>query len=141
METGAIQKQREKQETITVSSKYPKNSNKVSNQRAPKIGIRAPPKEFLKILKETQKRENAKFTEYRMNLIKYCARRSKMNPSTRETFVNKLITSNDLKKLLFDSSLISSLDQMDGLPKILLTVLSIYLETSITKTDDIKLDG
>lgn len=66
-----------------------------------------------------------------MNLLKYGARRSKLNPETRDTFVNKLLASNDLKKLLFDSSLINSIDSMNGLPKILLTVISIYFEAGM----------
>lgn len=73
--------------------------------------------------------------------MKYCAKRSKLNPSTRDTFVNKIITSNDLKKLLFDSSFIHSVDQLDGLPKILLTIASIYFESQSQSSDEVKLDG
>lgn len=48
--------------------------------------------------------------------------------SKQEEFLNKLTSSNDLRKLLFESSLCSTLDEIGGVPKILLTVMSKYGE-------------
>ena len=93
--------------------------------------IRAPPKAFLRELKQIQKSENVKYTEYRMNLIKFFAKKSKIKSESKETFINKIMSSNDLKKLLFDSSFINSIDHVGGIPKIAMTLLSIYLENEI----------
>lgn len=71
--------------------------------------------------------ENNKFIEYRMGLIKFMAK--KANSNNTDDFISKLTSSSDLKKLMFDTALCKTLDEMGGIPKIILTILSKYAET------------
>lgn len=62
-----------------------------------------------------------------MGLMKFIAK--KANSNNTDDFVSKLTSSSDLKKLMFDTTLCKSLDEMGGIPKILLTIMSKYAET------------
>ena len=69
-----------------------------------------------------------KYTEYRTDLMKYLMNYSKMNDEEKNTFIEDVITSKDLQKLIFQEGMISYVDEVGGIPKIILTVLCKYLK-------------
>lgn len=79
-------------------------------------------------LKDPEFRESPKYTEYRNGIIKIFGKRLG-GAKNGDDFVDKILSSQDLKKLLFDTTLCKNLDEMGGIPKIFLTILSKYAET------------
>lgn len=110
-------------------SKEKKQQPQQQKQHRQTVGkIKYPPKHILNQLKDLKyENDNNKYIEYRMGIMKFLAK--KANSNNTDDFVSKLTSSNDLKKLFFDTSFCKSLDEMAGLPKIILTILSKYAET------------
>lgn len=70
---------------------------------------------------------SVKYTEYRNDLMKTLINYSNTNEKNDNLF-DDIINSSDLKKLVFDASMIQYVDEMGGYPKIILTVLAKYLK-------------
>lgn len=71
--------------------------------------------------------DNVKYIEYRTDLMKTLINFSN-NDNNNDNLFNDIIHSSDLKKLLFDASMIQYIDEMKGYPKIIITVLAKYLK-------------
>lgn len=67
------------------------------------------------------------YTEYRSDLMKTLINYSN-NKQNNENLFDDIIHSPDLKKLLFDATMIKYVDEMGGYPKIILTILAKYLK-------------
>lgn len=89
-----------------------------------------PPRHILNQLRDlgSESNESRSYTEYRIGLIKLFGKKFN-NGEKADDFVNKILNSQDLKSLLFDTALCKSIDTMGGIPKIALTILSKYAET------------
>ena len=70
------------------------------------------------------------YTDYREALLGGGTRAiASFSSGDKQAFMNMVASSKDLKDLVIENGLVKSLDEMEGIPKILLTVGSFYLSS------------
>jgi hypothetical protein len=67
-----------------------------------------------------------KYKEYRDGLLLIATDKMGLEGSQKNKFIDDIMNSKYLKELLFDVSVLQSIDAIDGVPKILLTIASKY---------------
>lgn len=95
-----------------------------------------PPKAITKDLESYESAEaDKKYIEYRKGLF---SKLTELGATTlkdenkKKIFYESIMKSNDINTLILDTSIIKKLDTVDGLPKLLLTVYTKWLETFIS---------
>ncbi len=92
-----------------------------------------PPKSVTKEIESCN--EVRKFTEYRNGLIKkvteLTANNTLPDENKRKYFIDSIKTSKDINTLLFETSLIKSVDSIEGIPKLMLTIYCKWVEAYI----------
>lgn len=96
-------------------------------------------KNFTDIIEE---KNLPKYIEYRNGLLtsasSLLASKTIDDETKKGHFVKNICNSKDIKTLLFETELIRRLDQMDGMPKVILTIISKYFESCYLSQNNIQ---
>ena len=122
-----------KSESVTQKKETPQSSKRPLPLPKRVGRITLPPKQLLKqidVCVENEKR----YIEYRTGLFKGVIEgisKATLNCEDKQkTFMSLVSNSNDIKSLVIDTSLVKTLDRIDGLPKLLFTLFSKWAEAN-----------
>lgn len=112
----------------TKKEKQPLSFNKQFGQ------YKLPPKKLINMVNNDEIYNKKRYIEYRSGLLtSVCglfANRTLNEEHKKNHFINSVMVSKEIPDLLFNTTLIESLDRVDGLPKLILTIISKYFEAN-----------
>ena len=118
---------------VTQHKKEPMKKESKAPKQLPMVGrYKTPSKSTTKNIESYNSFEDKTFKEYRNGLMKkiteITANTTLKDENKRNNFIESIRTSKDIGTLLFDTSIVKTLDKLDGMPKLLLTVYCKWIE-------------